>query len=89
MAHTAAKGTWVQGLLKELQVPNSSCPVIWCDNIGAVCIAANPVAHARTKHIEVDVHFVHDKVLQKELDIRYMPTEDQIAGILTKPLSIS
>ena len=63
--------------------------MIWCDNIRATCIAANPVAHARTKHIKVDVHFVRDKVLQKELDIRYVPTKDQIAYILTRPLSIS
>ncbi|RVW20804.1 Retrovirus-related Pol polyprotein from transposon RE1 [Vitis vinifera] len=79
LAHTVAEVTWLQGLLKELQVPNFSCPVICCDNIGATCIVANPVAHALTKHIEVDVHFVRDKVLQKELDIWYVPTEDQIA----------
>ncbi|KAL6330652.1 hypothetical protein AAG906_003263 [Vitis piasezkii] len=52
---------------------NFSCLVIWCDNIGATCIDANLVAHVRTKHIEVDVHFVCDK----------------ISNILTKPLSIS
>ena len=89
LSHTATKVTWLQGLLKELQTPNFSCHVIWCDNIRATCIAANPVAHARTKHIKVDVHFVRDKVLQKELDIRYVPTKDQIAYILTRPLSIS
>ena len=38
--------------------------------------------------MEVDVHFVRDKVLQKELDIRYVPTKDQVADILTKPLSL-
>ena len=80
MAHTAAKVTWVQGLLKELQVPNSSC--------GELALLQIQL-HMPAQHIEVDDHFVHDKVLQKELDIRYMPTEDQIAGILKKPLSIS
>ena len=81
--------TWLLALLKELQVPSSSRPVIWCDNIRVACITAKLVAHARTKQMEVDVHFVRDKVLQKELDIRYVPTKDQVADILTMVLSIS
>ena len=89
LAHTAAEVTWLQALLKDLQVPNSSCPVIWCDNIRVACITAKLVTHARTKQMEVDVHFVRDKVPQKELDIWYVPTKDQVADILTKPLSIS
>ena len=89
LAHTAAEVTQLQGLLKELQVSSSSCPVIWRDNIGVACIAANPVAHACTKHIKVDVHFARDKVLSKQLDVWYVPIEDQIDDILTKPLSIS
>ena len=74
LAHTAAEVTWLQALLKELQVPSSSRPLIWCDNIRVACITAKLVAHARTKQMEVDVHFVRDKVLQKELDIRYVPS---------------
>ncbi|RVW37256.1 hypothetical protein CK203_104624 [Vitis vinifera] len=62
---------------------------VHCDKIGVACIAANLVAHASTKHIGADVHFVCDKVLQKELDIQYAPTKDQVAGILTKRLSVS
>ena len=74
-------------MLTELHVPQPNCPIIWCDNIGATSLASNPVAHARTKHIEIDIHFVRDKVLQKVLDIRYVPTEEQIADALTKVLS--
>ena len=69
--------TW----LKELPIQ--------CDKIGVACIAANLVGHARTKHIGADVHSVCDKVLQKELDIQYVPTKHQVAAILTKPLSVS
>ena len=43
--------------------------------------------HSRTKHIEIDVHFIRDKVLAGDLKICYVPSEDQIADILTKPLS--
>ena len=74
LAHTAAEVTWLQALLKEPQVPSSSRPVIWCDNIRVACITAKLVAHARTKQMEVDVHFLRYKVLQKELDIRYVPS---------------
>ena len=63
LAHTAAEVTWLQALLKELQVPSSSRPLIWCDNIRVACITSKLAAHARTKQMEVDVHFVRDKVL--------------------------
>ena len=62
-------------------------PIIWCDSLSASALAANPVYHARTKHIEVDIHFVRDKVLVKQLDVRYIPSFDQVVDCLTKPLS--
>ncbi|RVW99667.1 Retrovirus-related Pol polyprotein from transposon RE1 [Vitis vinifera] len=64
-----------------------SCPILWCDNIGAGSLPSSPVFHTRTKHIQIDVHFIHEKVLAKELDVRYISTEDQIVDVLTKPLS--
>ena len=54
--------------------------------MGAATLASNPVSHARTKHIEIDIHFVRDKVLRKELEVRYIPTQEQVADIFTKPL---
>jgi hypothetical protein len=58
---------------------------IWCDNIGATYLSANPVFHARTKHIEVDYHFVGERVARKLLSIRFVLTEDQVADGFTKP----
>ena len=52
-------------------------------------LALNPVFHVRTNHIEVDVHFVRDKVLEKKLELRYVHSQDQIADCHTKPLSYS
>ncbi|XP_062102934.1 uncharacterized mitochondrial protein AtMg00810-like [Humulus lupulus] len=69
LAHLAAELTWLQELLNELRVKCSSVPVIWCDNLSASALASNPVYHARTKHSELDVHFVRDKVLEKKLEI--------------------
>lgn len=58
LAHTAAEVTWLQMLLTDFSIPQSSPPVIWCDNQSALSLAANPVFHSRSKHIEVDCHFV-------------------------------
>lgn len=62
-----------------------------CNNVFAISRASNPVFHACTKtlNIEVDFHFVHEKVRHKQLLIKYVPSKHQVAGILTKPLSIS
>lgn len=86
LAHTTAELYWLCSLLKELQVPLVMAPIIWCDNISAIALAFNPVFHARTKHIEIDYHFVREKVAHKQLDIRYISSIDQVADIFTKGL---
>lgn len=65
----------------------SSPPVLWCDNIKATVLASNPIIHARTKHVEIDYHFVREKVANKSLQIHFLASKDQIADILTKPLA--
>ena len=52
---------WVEALLGELGVQLKEKPVLWCDNLGATYLSANPVFHARTKHIEIDFHFVRER----------------------------
>lgn len=49
-------------------------------------MTSNPISHARTKHIKIDMHFVRDKVLQHALDIQYVPTEEQVVDAMTKIL---
>ena len=78
---------WIKSLLRELQFQLSSTPVLWCDNVGATYLASNPVFNARTKHVEIDYHFVREQVNSQEIRIGYLSTKDQAADILTKPLS--
>ena len=82
-----AEVIWLQYLLTDLQVPSVSAPTIWCDNLGATYLSANPIFYARTKHVEVDYHFVRDRVAKKEMQIHFIPSQDQLANDLTKPLS--
>ncbi|MCH82167.1 retrovirus-related Pol polyprotein from transposon TNT 1-94, partial [Trifolium medium] len=88
MANTTAELLWIQSLLQELQVPFHT-PTLLCDNISAVSLAHNPILHSRTKHIELDIHFVREKVLSKHLNVLHVPASDQLVDPLTKPLSPS
>jgi hypothetical protein len=87
LANAAAEVMWVRKLLNELGIPHPTAGRLWCDNIGATYLTANPVFHARTKHIEIDFHFVREQVARKLLDVRFIHSGDQVADGFTKPLS--
>lgn len=62
-------------------------PTLLCDNLSVVMLFHNSILHTRTKHIELEIHFVRDKMVDRRLLIQHVPTYVQIAGLLTKPLS--
>ncbi|PKI35327.1 hypothetical protein CRG98_044277 [Punica granatum] len=59
LANATAEILWLQSLLRELGVSQCHPPTLWCDNISVFYLTANPIFHARTKHIEIDYHFFH------------------------------
>ncbi|RVW34641.1 Retrovirus-related Pol polyprotein from transposon RE1 [Vitis vinifera] len=89
LAIAIAEIIWTQALLRELCISITSIPTLYYDNISAYYMAKNPVFHARTKHIEIDLHFIWDQVLHNKLQLQYIPSTDQPADILTKHLTSS
>lgn len=87
LANATAEMMWVQKLLTELRIRHPTAARLWCDNLGAKYLSANPIFHARTKHIEIDFHFVRERVAQKLLDIRFINSGDQVADGFTKAIS--
>jgi len=80
------EGMWIQRLLKELGMESLTPIQMHCDNQAAISIAKNPVHHDRTKHIEIDRHFITEKIEKNIVHLTYTPTRSQIADILTKAL---
>jgi hypothetical protein len=86
MATTTCELKWLKGILSNLGVVHDEPMIIHCDSQAAIHIAKNPVFHERTKHIEVDCHFVRNEVLKNNIRPIYVSTTTQLADIFTKAL---
>ncbi|KAK9063378.1 hypothetical protein SSX86_017248 [Deinandra increscens subsp. villosa] len=86
VANAVAEVSWVRNLLLELHVPLRTVVVVYCDNVSAVYLSGNPVQHQRTKHVEIDIHFVREKVRVGDIRVLHVPSEFQYADIFTKGL---
>lgn len=86
LAHTAAELSWIRLLLGDTHVFLSRRLTLSCDNISAISLTSKPIFHTRIKHIEVNYHFVREKVSRKDLSVHYISTQDQLADIFTKGL---
>ncbi|RVX04977.1 Retrovirus-related Pol polyprotein from transposon TNT 1-94 [Vitis vinifera] len=87
MAQGICEGIWLNRLLEELRVPLKHPMVLYCDNQATISIAKNPVHHDRTKHVEIDRHFIKEKIEEGVFKVSYTPTNCQTANILTKALA--
>jgi histone deacetylase 1/2 len=74
VANAVAEGTWIRQLLHELHRPSPQATVVFCDNVSVVHMSTNPVEHQRTKHIEVDLHFICDRVVMGQVCVLHVPS---------------
>jgi len=89
VANGVAEATWLRQLPLELHAPPQRASLVYCDNISAVYMSSNPVQHQRTKHIEIDLHFVRERVAVGDVRVMHVPTSSQYADIFTKGLPSS
>ncbi|KAH9648572.1 retrovirus-related pol polyprotein from transposon RE1 [Citrus sinensis] len=87
LASTAAELTWITYLYREIGIPLAQPPQLLSDNLSALHMTINPVFHARSKHIELDYHFIREKVVDGALVTKFVPSSLQIADVFTKALS--
>ncbi|GJS47901.1 ribonuclease H-like domain-containing protein [Tanacetum coccineum] len=86
VANVVTETAWIRNLLRELHSPLLTATLVYCDNVSAVYMSANPVQHQRTKHIEIDIHFVRDMVKAGHVRVLHVPSSFQYADIFTKGL---
>lgn len=89
LAMAATDITWLRRLLTNFGIPQITLTPLYCDNLSAIALANNPIFHARTKHIEVDYHYIRDCISTKEIEVHHLSTVDQVADIFTKALPTS
>ena len=86
VANVVYDSCWLRNLLLELHCPIPKATLVYCDNVSAIYLSGYPVQHQRTKHIEMDIHFVREKVARGEVRVLHVPSRYQIADIFTKGL---
>ena len=84
LVDTTSKLLWLRWLLKDLDMSTSSATPLYCDNQSAIHIAHNDVFHERTKHIEIDCHFIYYHLVHGALRLISISSKDQLADIFTK-----
>jgi len=89
VANGVAETCWLHQLLQELHAPLPQSTLVYCDNVSAVYLSTNPVQHQRTKHVEIDLHFVRERVAIGDVRVLHVPTTSQFADIFTKGLPTS
>jgi hypothetical protein len=83
----SSEAVWLRKLLAGLFDLELEATCIWCDNQSCVKLSENPVFHDKSKHIEIRYHYIRDMVQKGAVKLQYVATDEQIADVLTKPLS--
>ena len=89
VANGVAEASWLRQLLLELHQPLRRSTLVYCDNVSAMYLSTNPIQHQRTKHVEIDLYFVRERVAVGDIRVLHVPTTSQFANIFTKGLPSS
>jgi hypothetical protein len=89
VANGVAEAAWLRQLLQELHSPLARSTLVFCDNVSAVYLSTNPVQHQRTKHVEIDLHFVCERVACGDVRVLHVPNASQFADVFTKGLPMT
>jgi hypothetical protein len=83
----AKEAIWLRQLMADVGCVQHKATTIMCDNQGSIALAKNPKHHSRTKHIDVQHHFIREKMEEEVINLTYCPTQDMVADVLTKALA--
>ncbi|XP_071713628.1 uncharacterized mitochondrial protein AtMg00810-like [Rutidosis leptorrhynchoides] len=86
VANVVSKSCWLRNLLLELHHPVHKATLVYCDNVSAIYLSSNPIQHQRTKHVELDIHFVREQVARGQVRVLHVSSGYQVADIFTKGL---
>jgi hypothetical protein len=89
MANGVVEACWLWQLLQELHAPLTKSTLVYCNNVGAVYLSTNPIQHQRTKHVEIDLHFVREHVAINDVHVLHVLTTSQFMDIFTNGVPTS
>lgn len=89
LSEAVKEAIYLRSLLSELKCEQFASVTLFVDNQGAICLAINPVFHARAKHIDIKFHFIRSAIVKEKINVKYISTNEMIADELTKALPIT
>ena len=85
LCNATCEVVWLRRILEYIGNKQIGPTILKCDNQSSIKLTHDSIYHARTKHIEIQHHFVREKIHSKEIDLIYCNTTDNVAAIFTKP----
>jgi hypothetical protein len=83
------EASWLQQLIQEIHTPLMKSTLVYCDNVSAVYLSTNIIQHQRTKHVEINIHFMQEHVAISDVHVLHIPMTSQFTDIFMKGLSTS
>jgi hypothetical protein len=84
--HAAKEAIWLRSFVSEIRGGEEKPLTVLCDNQGAIALAKDNKFHSRTKHIDLRYHFIREAVENGKISVKYIPTDENVSDIFTKPL---